>query len=66
MVPKSDDSITLILQERCPSLIGFYLYCMLPAVKFDNEPSFWTTEVYDERRNNVLTAKFSIDDLSAT
>jgi len=65
MVPKSDDPITLILQERCPSLVGLYLYRVLPAVKFDDETSFWTTEIYNEGRNKVLTTKFSTDDLSA-
>ncbi len=66
MVPKADDLIPLILQERCPSLIGLYLYCVLSAIKFDDDPSFRATEIYDEGRNNVLTAEFSTDDLSAT
>lgn len=65
MVPKSDDPIALILQERCPSLVGLYLYGMLPAVKFDYEPSFWTTGIYNKGRNNVLAAKFSAVDLPA-
>jgi len=65
MVPKSDDPIALILQERCPSLIGLYLSCMLPAVKFDDDPLFRATEIYDEGRNNMLTAKFSAVDLPA-
>ncbi len=66
MVPKSDDPITLILQERCPSPVGLYSYCVLPAVKFDDEISFWTTEIHNEGRNNVLAAKFGIDDLSVS
>ena len=66
MVPKADDLIPLILQEHCPSLTGLYLYGVLSAIKFDDDPLFWTTEIYDERRNDVLTAEFSTDDLSVT
>jgi hypothetical protein len=57
-IPKSDDSITLLLQIRCSAGVFVSLFGMLATVDFDYQAAHDATKIGKARDYSVLPAEF--------
>jgi hypothetical protein len=55
VIPKSQDTITSIVQKPAALSIRFAHRRMLPAVNLDDEPFLHTNKIHDIRRDRILS-----------
>src|SRR6266540_3590226 len=66
IVPEPENPITVSFEERSTLRIGLTLNCVLPAVQFDDELYFGTTEVGDEWPDGMLAPDLGPGELPIT
>src|SRR6266498_739326 len=66
IVPEPENPIAVSFEERSTLRIGFTLTCVLPAVQFDDELYFGTTEVGDEWPDGMLAPDLGPGELPIT
>ena len=66
MIPKTNDSVTLLIQFVCATSVGADLGGMMASIKLNDEFVFQTTKINNMVSDRMLTTKLGSMELSVS